>query len=84
MLPRVSPSVAAERIGDGMVVVHLETNQIYELNPTAARLFEMLREGESREAILTTLASEYELAGVDLARELDELLAGLLERGIVA
>jgi PqqD family protein of HPr-rel-A system len=80
---RVDPAVVAERVGDGAVVVHLETNQILELNATAARLFELLRGGATRAEIEATLLAEYDVEPETLRRQLDELLARLRERRVV-
>lgn len=79
----VDPAVASERVGDGAVLVHLETNQIYELNATASRLFELLRSGASRSEIEATVVAEFDVDRAVLSRELDELLAALRARGIV-
>jgi hypothetical protein len=81
-LATVDPAVAAERVGDALVLIHLETNQIYELNPSAARIFELLRAGADREVIRGELAAEFEVAVASIDTELDRLLAELRERRI--
>lgn len=73
----VDPDVVAERVGDSVVLVHLETNRIYELNPTAARVFELLREGKDRAAIEAVLLEEFAVEPAALAANLDVLLAEL-------
>src|SRR5829696_3032146 len=43
--PRPHPDVSWRRLGDEVVIVHLKTNQIYRLNRTAARFWELVAEG---------------------------------------
>jgi hypothetical protein len=73
----IDPQVVAERIGREVVVVHLRTNKIYELNPTAARVFELMRGGADRPALERALLAEYEVAPDRLAASLDRLLGEL-------
>jgi PqqD family protein of HPr-rel-A system len=82
-LSRVDAAVAAERIGEAVVLVHLETNQIFELNPTAARIYELLRDGADRAAVEAALAAEFDAPPATIAADLDRLLAELRERRIV-
>jgi len=82
-LPRVQAAVVAERVGDRVVVVHLESNQIFELNDTAARLFELLRAGTARSEIESTMLAEFDVDRETLARQFDALLARLREHEIV-
>ncbi|MGH7336091.1 MAG: PqqD family protein [Myxococcota bacterium] len=79
----VDPEVVAERVGDAVVLVHLKTNRIFELTPTAARIFELLRAGESRREIERRLLDEYDVAPDKLAAELDGVLDQLRSREIV-
>ncbi len=44
---RCSPDVTARRLGENIVLVHLGTDRIYELNPTAARIWELIQTGET-------------------------------------
>ena len=73
----LAPGVVAERAGGGWVLVHLESDRIYELRGTAARIFELLREGRGRAEIERTLADEFEVEPERLAADLDRHLAEL-------
>jgi len=79
----IDSAVAAERVGESVVLVHLRTNKIYELNATAGRIFELLRSGAGRRAIVTTLTAEFAIDEATVTTELDELLAALRSRQIV-
>jgi hypothetical protein len=73
-----NPEVAWKDIGGEIVLVHLETNKIYELNRTGARLWKLLEEGSSRSDAEAILVREYgideETVHAETAALIDELL----------
>jgi hypothetical protein len=73
---RVRPDsdVLAKRVDDEIVLVHLETNRIYELNRTAAALWDALEAGATRAELEERLALEFDVEPDELAREIGELL----------
>ena len=71
---RPHADVVARRMGDAVVLIHLGTNRIYELNATGARIWELLVEGRSVEEIEKTLSTEFEAGGVDLGAEIARLI----------
>lgn len=76
-LPRPHPDVVYQRVGDDLVLVHLKTNEIFALNPTAARFWELLAEERSRAEIEATLLGEYDVTPEQLKREIDGILGEL-------
>jgi Coenzyme PQQ synthesis protein D (PqqD) len=82
-LPKPDQDVVSERVGDDLVLVHLGTNEIFALNPTGARFWELLIQGESREAIEAQLLAEYDVAPSSLAAEIDTMLAELARQKMV-
>jgi hypothetical protein len=66
--------VLAKRVGDEVVLVHLETDRIFELNRTAAFLWETLAAGSTQAELEERLAQEFDVDRDELAREIDELL----------
>ena len=68
------PNVLAKRVDDEIVLVHLETNRIYELNRTAAFLWDALAAGATHVELEQRLALEFDVDPEQLAREIDELL----------
>lgn len=71
---RPDPDVLAKRVDDEIVLVHLETNRIYELNRTAAFLWDALAAGSTQAELEERLALEFDVERDELAREIDELL----------
>lgn len=82
-LPTPNPDVVHRRVGDDVVLVHLKTNQIYALNETGARFWELFAEGRDRAAIDEAMLAEFAVTPDELAREIDGLLAELARVDIV-
>jgi len=82
-LPRHDPDVVFKRLDDEVVLVHLKTNEIYALNETAARFWELYADGLSRGKIEQRLLAEFDVDPSALAAEIDTLLEDLAREGIV-
>ena len=57
---RPSPEVVSSRMGDTGVLVHLQTNRIFELNATGVRVWELLGEGRGLDDVERVLQQEFE------------------------
>jgi predicted transcriptional regulator len=66
-----------------MVLVHLATNQIFELNDTGARVWELLHEGVAGDALVDRLAAEFEVDSSTVQTEIESLLGELVEAGLM-
>lgn len=82
-LPRVNPDVVHQRVGDDVVLVHLKTNQIFALNETGARFWELFAAGNDRAAIEAAMLDEFDVTSEQLGAEIDELLVALACEDIV-
>jgi hypothetical protein len=76
---RPHPDVLARRVGEEVVLVHMGRNEIFALNPTGARLWELLSEGRSRVEAVERLKTEFDASDETVEREADRFMA-LLER----
>jgi hypothetical protein len=79
-----NPDVVFKRLEDRMVLVHLTTNQIFELNHTGARVWELLQEGVSGDALIDRLAAEFEVDASTLRTEIEALISELADQNLVA
>jgi hypothetical protein len=79
----VDPDVVAKRVGDSVALVQLRTNQIYTLNGTGSRVWELLAEGLDREAVERRLLDEFEVEPEELASEIDQAIAILLANQLI-
>jgi hypothetical protein len=80
---RPGPHVVSRQIGAGAVLIHLRTNQIYELNTQGARVWQLIQDGMTRDEIVATLTGEFDAGQANLAGDVDALLARLTEAELV-
>jgi hypothetical protein len=84
MTIRLNPDVAFRRVGDELVLVNLRTNEIFALNPTAARLWELLSGGRDRASAEVVLLEEFEISQEQLRTEVDSFLSILKHEGLLS
>lgn len=81
--PRPSPDVVSQELDGEVVLVHLQTNRIFALNQTGARLWQLLESGSDVAGIQATLQREFDVGREQLEREIEELLGALAAEGLV-
>jgi hypothetical protein len=80
---RPDPDVITQLVEGETVLVHLQTNEIYALNPTATRAWDLLAAGSNREEVEATLLQEFDVPPDQLRDELDTLIAELVEKNLL-
>jgi len=82
---RFQPNADAvyNRIGEESVLINMKTNQIYELNQTGARFWELLCAGHDRSEIQQLMLQEFDVAEDDLNREIEAMLISLKDKGLI-
>jgi hypothetical protein len=81
--PFTPPSdLIARRVGDTMVLIRLNTNRIYELNPTGARIWELLNAGKTRLQVAEALSAEFDASRDEIQTAIEVLLESLREQGL--
>ena len=78
-----SAEVICRQLGDTAVLVHLGTNEIFELNRTGYRVWQLLSGGLDRAAIQLQLAQEFTVDEGQLDREVGNLLSQLAARQLI-
>jgi len=79
--PFTPPSdLIARRVGDTMVLIRLNTNRIYELNATGARIWELLKDGMTRAQVVETLSTEFDASRSEIQTAVDALLDSLRQQ----
>lgn len=75
--------VISRPFGEAAVLVDLATNQVFELNRTASRIWELLGEELDGPAIVEALLGEFDVDRATLQIEVDGLLAELLRQNLI-
>lgn len=73
----------ARRSGAVIVLVDVESGEVFELNPTAARFWEHLREGKAVDEAAAALAQEFGVAVDTVRADLDPFLKSLAAHGLL-
>ncbi len=80
---RPDPDVVTQLVEGETVLVHLQTNEIYALNPTATRAWDMLASGSNRDEVQAALLQEFDVPPDQLREEIDTLIAELVEKKLL-
>jgi hypothetical protein len=81
---RPNPNVIFRRLGDEMVLFHLETDRFFELNGTAARFWELLSDGCNPTQVREQLLEEFAIDPAQLAGEAEALLDSLRQEDLIS
>jgi hypothetical protein len=60
-----SADIVSRRVGDGGVLVDLRTNEIFELNDTGMRIWELVVEGLDLDRMAARLVEEFDVSPAD-------------------
>ena len=83
-MSRVSPDVVGRRLDDRFVVVNLHTNRIYELNSTAAALWELLESGADHPQLESQMLERFRVEPDELRRQIEGTMRELRDAGLVS
>jgi hypothetical protein len=83
-LAKPNQNVLFRRLGDDMVLFHLESDRFYELNGTAARFWELLNSGHNVDDARRQILEEFEVDPVQLATETESLLEALRREDLIS
>jgi hypothetical protein len=75
--------VVAQTSAEGFILVDVSTQDIFELNETAQRIWELLVAGKAGQEIVAALFDEYEATEDQISECVDETIAELLEQGLL-
>jgi hypothetical protein len=81
---RPAEEILAARVRETVVLIHLQTDRICELNRTGSRFWELLCEGYGRFELQQRLAQEFDVDPGELAGEIDRLVHALRSEGLIA
>ena len=79
-----NPNVLFRRLGDDIVLFHLDTDRFYELNGTAARFWELLNAGHDVVHARQQILEEFVVDPDQLASEAEALLNSLRQENLIS
>ncbi len=81
---QIPPTLRASTTNDGLVLLDVETGQIYTSNGVGGRIWHLLERGCSEAEIAEQLSAEYRRAPELIADDVREFIGGLAGLGVVA
>ena len=79
-----NPNVLFKRLGDEIVLFHLETDHFYELNGTAARFWELLHEGHDDAEVRQLMLKEFAVDRQEFNAEAEAFLTSLRQENLIS
>jgi hypothetical protein len=79
-----NPEVVAKRLDEELVIIHLGTDQIYSLNSSAARFWELLESGLGVLEAKKQLVEEFAVTMQELDEDIRNVLKMLLEHQLIS
>jgi hypothetical protein len=79
-----NPEVVAKRLDEELVIIHLGTDQIYSLNSSAARFWELLESGLGVLEAKKQLVEEFAVTMQELDEDIRNVLKLLLEHQLIS
>jgi hypothetical protein len=80
---RVSPDTVYNTLDDQSVLINVRTNELYELNRTGTRFWELLSAGHNGRQIQQLMLQEFDVDEAVLEREINALHASLQDAGLI-
>ena len=80
---KTNPNVLFKRLGDEMVLFHLQTDHFYELSGTAARFWELLHEGRDIDQVRQQMMKEFAVESAEFDTEAEAFLASLRQEDLI-
>lgn len=82
-LVEVDPDVIFRRVDNELVLVKIATNEIFALNPTGARIWELLGEGADIDHTVQRLVEEYDAPKETVRLEVEVFVTELQRQGFL-
>ncbi len=80
---RVAERVLMRRVGDEHVLLNLDNETYYGLNPVGSRLIELIEHGARLDELIDRLMAEFEVGREQLEIDVRRLAAELLAAGLI-
>jgi hypothetical protein len=81
---KTNPNVLSRRLGDDVILFHLETDRFYELNGTAARFWELISAGHDSAQVRQQMLEEFEVKSEEFDAEAEAFLTSLKQEDLVS
>lgn len=81
---KISKEVLSQEIHGETVLMDLASEQYFGLDVVGTRVWQLLRDGKSREQLLTVMLEEFEVGREQLESDISSLLEKLISAGLIS
>lgn len=75
--------VHVREVADELVILSLESEEYFGLNPVGTRIWQLLATGDTPAGVLAAMVAEYDVDEATMARDLEALLGELSSRRLI-
>lgn len=79
----LSADALYRKMDDEIVILDMQSGQYFGLNEVGARIWMLGEQGESLEAIFTTLMGEFDVEAEKLRQDMIQVISDLVEEGLL-
>mgnify|MGYP001555885497 FL=1 len=79
----IPEQVMARQVGEETVILDLVSGTYFGLDPVGARIWQLLDEGRTLAEVCASMLVEYEVSRDEIERDLTDLLAALVDKGLI-
>ena len=79
----ISPDVLARELAGEILVLDLRSSLYFGMTGVAARIWQLVEQGQTRDAIVAALAPDFDDTPGTIAADVDTFLEDLLSRGLL-
>lgn len=80
---RIADGVFCQELNGESVLLNLDTEQYYSLDPTGTRIWQLLINTASIDATVKAMLAEYSIEEAALRRDVEELVRKLIAKGLL-
>ena len=80
---QIAPSILHSKIDEEVILMSIEADSYFGLDPIASRIWELLEEPKSLQELTATLTEEYEVDADTCQQDVQELLDDMAGRGLI-
>ena len=81
---KISPDVTSRALGPEVVILHLGSGTYFGLDPSGARLWQLMGEGKTLAEICEVMLDEYDVSREDLERDALSLAQDLAAQHLIS
>ncbi len=79
----IAPQAVARKVGEELVILHLESGTYFGLDPVGARIWELIGEEKTLAEVCEAMLEEYDVPREDIERDTMNLLEELLAQDLI-